>query len=420
MVTVSSIAWAGGQYWIEARELLPETDPEVIRWQWDIEGDHWNGDRKRGGTDPNLGALARMSLRGAWVELNRAPEMDNLDLVAAYAHRVDSLLQSAILLAENETTRGRLHPRTLYELHSRRAEALERVGASSEAALAYAAVWASGERDGPEEARIASKLGDLQARLAQPEAALAWWNKALDLCTGSSDALPTSPPASPLSQRTMMSTLMSMSSYRATSGQLADAERVETAGLELLRAMKAPPLAAASPPEALHYLFLMNCSAVLGLQLAEVTYGQQKKKDPGVPLHWLLQSAKIAERVANVLTGQPAEELPSSVHALLTKYTDSRSMKRPAQDLLRDARRTAAEAWNLAGVLKERSQPNNPGAALACYTRAVRWAGTDPDADDAFNNASADTRRADWRVYLNNYRRAKNAAESSAGGGQKS
>ncbi|KAL1746380.1 hypothetical protein HDZ31DRAFT_34288 [Schizophyllum fasciatum] len=415
VLTISSIGWAAGQYWIETRELSPETDPEVIRWEWDAEADHWNGDRRHGGTDPNLGILARVSLRSAWLELNRAPQMDNVAVVAAYARRIDSLLQSAILLAEEEPTQRRLHPQTVYELHMRRAEALERLGAPSDASLAYAAAWSATAQDGAEVARIAMKMGDLQARLVQPETALSWWNKALQLCTGSLAPLPTTPPASPLAQRTMMSTLMSMSSFRASSGQLADAERTETAGLDLLRSMKAPPLNAASPPEALHYLFLMNASAVLGLHLAEVTYARQKKKDPSPPLHWLLQSAKISERVANLLTGQAAEEQPHSTHAVATKYVESRCMQRPARDLLRDARRTAAEAWNLAGVLKERAEPQNSQAALDCYQRAVRWAGTDPDADDAYNNASADTRRADWRVYLSNYRRAKEAVEGKLG-----
>ncbi|KAL1669204.1 hypothetical protein GGF50DRAFT_123309 [Schizophyllum commune] len=415
VLTVSGVGWATGQYWIETHELTPETDPEVIRWQWDAEADHWNGDRLAGGTDPNLGTLARVSLRSAWLELNRAPEMDNVALVAAYARRVDSLLQSAILLAEEESTRRKLHPRTLYELHARRAEALERLGSPSDAAQAYAAAWRAGGQDGPEAARIAMKLGDVQARLSQPETALAWWNKALQLATGSSDALPKAPPASPLAKRTMMSTLMSLSSFRASSGQLADAECVQTTGLDLLRAMKAPPLNLASPPEALHYLFLMNASAVLGLHLAEVTYARQKKKDPAPPLHWLLQSAKISERVANLLTGQAADEQPNSTHGVVAKFVESRAMQRPARDLLRDARRTAAEAWNLAGVLKERAEPGNPRAALDCYKRAVRWAGTDPDAEDAYNNAGVDTRRADWRVYLNNYRRAKEAVEGKQG-----
>ncbi|KAL1749947.1 hypothetical protein FB107DRAFT_280126 [Schizophyllum commune] len=181
----------------------------------------------------------------------------------------------------------------LSDLHAWRAEALGRRGAPSDATQAYAAAWRAGDQDGPETASAAS--------------------------TGSSDLLPKAITASPLAQPTMMSTLMSMSSLRASSGQV-DAGRVQTTGLDLLRAM-----------------------AGLELHLAEVTYARQKK-DPTPPLPWLLQSAKISERVANLLTGQAADERPNSTHGVVAESVESRAMQRPARDLLRNTRRIAAEA----------------------------------------------------------------------------
>jgi hypothetical protein len=57
-------------------------------------------------------------------------------------------------------------------------------------------------------------------------------------------------------------------------------------------------------------------------------------------------------------------------------------MKKPARSLIRDARRSAVEAWNLLGVLHEgKGDAKSLQASLDCYERALGWAGVTTSGD---------------------------------------
>jgi hypothetical protein len=82
-------------------------------------------------------------------------------------------------------------------------------------------------------------------------------------------------------------------------------------------------------------------------------------------------------------------------------------MKKVAHGLLRDSRRTAAEAWNLMGVLNEAQGQGT--MALRCYERAVDWAGTSTDNPDLKKPADG-TLESDWAVFWGNYVRMRKLA----------
>ena len=57
-------------------------------------------------------------------------------------------------------------------------------------------------------------------------------------------------------------------------------------------------------------------------------------------------------------------------------------MKNPAKTLIRDARRSAVEAWKLLGVLHEgKGDIKSLQASLDCYGRALGWAGVATSGD---------------------------------------
>jgi hypothetical protein len=101
---------------------------------------------------------------------------------------------------------------------------------------------------------------------------------------------------------------------------------------------------------------------------------------------------------------------PSSETALLPAYHKSISLKKPARSLLRDSRRTAAEAWSLMGVLSEAS--DTPGAkekALECYERALGWVGVAADGPAGIGRAGEGILESEWKVLWSNYIRAREA-----------
>jgi hypothetical protein len=83
-------------------------------------------------------------------------------------------------------------------------------------------------------------------------------------------------------------------------------------------------------------------------------------------------------------------------------------MRKPAKSLLRDARRTAAEAWNLMGILKE-GEKDGAEHALECYERALGWAGVAADRSGGIGEPGEGTPEAEWKVLWNNYVRVREA-----------
>ena len=86
-------------------------------------------------------------------------------------------------------------------------------------------------------------------------------------------------------------------------------------------------------------------------------------------------------------------------------------MRRPATKLLRDAKRTAAEAWNLVGVLTEDKDPRK---ALECYERAMGWVGVGSDGPDGVGKPGEAILEGDWKLLWANYVRARHLVKKQA------
>ncbi|KAF8559569.1 hypothetical protein OG21DRAFT_1391166, partial [Imleria badia] len=417
--------------WVESVELAVNLDDETRRWEWDQDVERWTGG-EHGGTDPALGFRARHLLRGSWMAENwgvgSTTFSDNggigsLNAIEARLDFAQNYLDMTIKIAETKISSAKLRPQTFNELLLRHSAILERIGTKEalfEARSKYEHVWASHPGKGTDAARIASKLGDLNFRLGDSSDALAWWTRSLDLSQGiqqtEGSVVPTvsqSAPSSPSAQRTLTSTLVSLSAYYSTSGQLKQARQLQEAALALLRSIPSSPhISAASPPQMLHSLYLLHRSSLISIHLAEVLYALRSPPRQS-SFDYLTRAAESSERVALALTGLPFNppdakgsgvvHTPAPGAPILPLFYKSHAMRKPATGLLRDARRTAAEAWNLMGILNE--QGGNMERAVMCYERAVGWAGI------ASNQSSPGegTLEADWKVLWANCSRARDA-----------
>lgn len=414
--------------WVESVELASDLDDETRRWEWHQDAERWTGG-EHGGTDPALGFRARHLLRGSWMAENwgvgSTTFSDNggigsLNAIEARLDFAQNYLDMTIKIAETKLTAAKLHPQTFNELLLRHGAILEHIGtreALFEARSKYERVWAGLPGKGTGAARIASKLGDLNFRLGDSGDALAWWTRSLSLSQGTQQTegsvVPAiSAPSSPSAQRTLTSTLVSLSAYYSTSGQLKQARQLQEAALALLRGIPSPQnISAPSPPQMLHSLYLLHRSSLISIHLAEVLYALRSPRQSS--FDYLTRAAESSERVALALTGLPLnppdEKGSGVVHTptpgapILPLFSKSHAMRKPATGLLRDARRTAAEAWNLMGILNE--QGGDVERAVICYERAVGWAGVASDQ----SLPGEGTLEADWKVMWANYSRARNA-----------
>jgi tetratricopeptide (TPR) repeat protein len=439
-------AFEGAHIYVESAELAPESDEEVKRWEWDQEAEKWSGG-DAGGTDPALGFRGTHAVRSAWMAQNWGigPESSvigsnassgqgpsgagGLNIVEARLEFAQDYLSIALSIAEDRKSSGKLHPQTIERLLIRHAALLERIGSHAgwfEARSQLERVWGSLSAQDTGTARIALKLGNLNHRLGDAEDAVAWWTQAIQLTqvTRGNEvdkfmpAVPESAPTSPLAQRTLISTLVSLSAFYATSGQLKLAQAVEEASLDLLRSITPPnSLQSASAPQALHTLYLLHRSSLLSIHLAEVLFALRSPTPAS--LQRLSSAAESSERVALALTGLPRihpdaplsniPHPPSSEAPLLKVFTKSKSLKTPATSLLRDARRTAAEAWNLMGILNEDMEGSKPEKALQCYERALGWAGVSGNRPGGVADPGEGISEAEWKVFWENYVRARDA-----------
>ncbi|KAH9854183.1 hypothetical protein C2E23DRAFT_819917 [Lenzites betulinus] len=447
IVTVTITSWTafeGAHLWVEKVALAAETDADAKQWEWDLEADRWSG-LPDGGTDPGLGFSGRHAARSAWMALywgtgsttsivgsksftGRNGEGATLAPIQAALEYAQEFLHMALEGAEKANAKGRLHPMTITALLARRADVVSRMGtrnALDEARSEYEQVWSNISGRGAQAARIALKIGDLNRRLGDTEGALFWWSRSIQLATGKIDAappnaapaIPEAAPTSPLAQRTLTSALVSLSAFYATTGQLRQAQAAEETSLDLLRSIPSPQsFEAASPGQALHSLFILHRSSIISIHLAEVLYALRTK--PSTSIDWLTRAAESSERVALSLSGLPPTHPdapgskiphpPASETPLTEQYAKSKSMSGPAKNLLRDARRTAAEAWNLIGVLTEGSKSADaPAKALECYERALGWAGVGRDRAGGIGQPGEGTLESDWQVFWSNYVRAR-------------
>lgn len=435
----------GVHMWVENVELAADQDSEVYTWEWDHDA-RWSSG-PLGGTDPALGFKGRHAVRSAWIAENwgtgsgasiirstafsgrGSKDAGGLNIIEARLEFAQNFMAVAISIAENRMSSGKLRPQTTGELLARHASILERMGtrdALFEARARYERVWAILPGKGTDAARIALKLGDLDYRLGDFEDALGWWTRTISLTQGTQQSDPSTPrvtqavPSSPFAQRTLASTLVSLSAYYSTSGHLKQAQQLQESGLALLRSIPSPPsISAASPPQVLHSLYLLHRSSLLSIHLAEVLYALRAA--PEQSIQWLARAAESSERVALALAGLPfthpdapgsaIPHPPASEASLVPVFTKSNAMRRPAKSLLRDARRTAAEAWNLMGILKENEKVSGgPERALECYERALGWAGVAADRTGGIGEAGEGMPEAEWKALWNNYVRVREAA----------
>ncbi|KAJ3484009.1 hypothetical protein NLI96_g5927 [Meripilus lineatus] len=452
LLTVGVTTWTafeGAHMWVENAELATDNDDEIRKWEWDIEAERWTGG-PRGGTDRGLGFMGRHAVRSAWMAQHwgigatgsgsvigsnaftgrGGSGAGGLNIVETRLELAQNFIQTALQVAEKRMASGKIRPETVTELLQRHASIMERMGtrdALFEARMEFERVWSQLPGKGVDAARTALKLGDINQRIGDREDAMSWWARAFHLLhEGNDKSLPQVPPkvpealpSSPLAQRTLISALVSLSAHYATSGQLRQAQAIEEASLELLRSVQQPPSAqSTTPPQALHALYILHRSALLSIHLAEVLYGLRSRAARST--QWLYQAAESSERVALALTGLPSvhpdapqskiPHPPSSEAPLLSEYAKSLSMRKPAISLLRDARRTAAEAWSLLGLLAEATEaPGSMERALECYERALGWAGVSSDRAGGIGKPGEGTLQTEWNVLWSNYVRARNS-----------
>lgn len=422
--TFVATAYIGTHLWVEYVGMASELDEEVKKWEWHLGHVAWSGNTTRGGTDPDLGLKARHIVRSAWMAYNwgvgeSVSMLENNDLtvnslVDPRSQKAAGFLRQAISLAESQ---GTCHPKTISTLLVWRAIILQRLyPVEAQRDLESAFRHISGQS--LMAARIAVKLGDLHSCMDQSSDALRWWVTAIDLVQGKTPSgdyaviVPINAPTSPLAQRIMASVLVSLSAHHAKTGALPDAQAIEESALRLLRSISSPDsLSSATPPQSLHSLYILQRSSLLFIHLAEVLYARQHSSPSS--MQCLASAVESSERVAFALTDLPLYPSENSIpkvsipqqQLIRQVFCSSRSMNDAARNLLRDARRTAAEAWNMMGILYETRQGDNSKAAFECYERAISWAGVDDAATD--RRAADDTLEVDWRVFWGNYSRLK-------------
>ncbi|RXW15062.1 hypothetical protein EST38_g10792 [Candolleomyces aberdarensis] len=417
--------------YVERVKLQPEVDEEIKKYQWDVSGEVWQADPVIGGTDPALGYAGRHALRAAWMAHNWGvgpPELSDIaegvspaDIPDLYAAEY---LRRALRVAEDKATSSQLRPLTIPALYNLSASLLERMGNAFPDLTKdhFELAWRGYSGQGLRAAHIALKLGDISFRRHQNEEAQKWWKISIQLSQGSATpnsvgALlePTTLPSSPWAQRIVASTLISLSAFYAQTGKLKDAENFEEHSLAYLRSIPTPDsITQASPPQALHALFLLQRSSLLSIHLAEVLSAQ--KKSILSSIQYLTAAAESSERVARALAGLPLHqnagtpqlEVPKGEDQISSIFSSSPSMRPVASRLYRDAKRTSAEAWNLLGVLYEQKEGSASKSALQCYERAVEWAGKREGEGISANEAVTEK---DWKVFWSNYQKAKMTAE---------
>ena len=199
-------------------------------------------------------------------------------------------------------------------------------------------------------------------------------------------------------RRAVISLISSYASHLAMQGVLEEAGAFQQLALHLTNAVES--VKESSPAASLQNLWLNHRSSVLTLNAVEVAHAQGE--DLQVGLSRLADATKQAEEVIRNIAAayttthkaRPAAEnryAPS--HAIPMRNMEiaerfgkgfrKSPLARPASQLLRDAERTAAEGWNLTGLLYEqfaRSSAHDAAErqalhemALDCHERAMGW-----------------------------------------------
>ncbi|KZT35465.1 hypothetical protein SISSUDRAFT_990471 [Sistotremastrum suecicum HHB10207 ss-3] len=423
LVAASLITFEGTHLYVENFSLRdsvsPESDHEE-QYGWVTDSHRWTaGTTKNAGTDPELSWGARHLVRAAWMCLNWNTNPFTSISVHNQSLQLDGssqtldirLLNAQSYLAEAIKKSGNSANRS--SLLTIRAEILETLGAPSllwKADQLYEELESSLPADSASAAQIHSKRGDIAARLGQNDEAVKAWRHAIDMIALPSPTqqgqVPRALPKEPLAQRIIAQNLVSLSSFYSTNKRLPEALAVQSAALSLLSNTSQRTTTMVPPAQQLHELYLTHRAALLTLQHSEVTYALSKK--PATPLTLLTQAASSSEHVARVLcdvhpdplTTNPSDiPYPPSTLPVSFRFISSDALRNPAIALLRDARRSAAQAWNLAGILHEREGSKHQLAAFECYERALAWCGGE--------KAAEGTLESEWTGIWQNYVRMR-------------
>ncbi len=219
--------------------------------------------------------------------------------------------------------------------------------------------------------------------------------------------------------RAFVSLLSTYAAHLAQDGELAAAEQYEQTALHFLerpvgaavgRAVAATPTGSSagqahSAAGRLQLIWERQRAALAQLHLAEIRFA--RAGDVAQGLRDLSRAVRGAEASITSLGGNNAptssqtdSEIyyphdappvhPAPLASSFSAATRAPALGKPAQDLLKDAQRTAAQGWYLSGALYERSArrtvtATSPGLptsdarelhelAFECYDRAVGWA----------------------------------------------
>lgn len=191
--------------------------------------------------------------------------------------------------------------------------------------------------------------------------------------TNSSDyiTIPDLPPHSPMGQRVLITVILALSSHYTRQNRLSEAKCIQEKAISLIDLM-GPSAPSGTWAEKLHRLFLLHRLSLLHVHHGEVNFallpdGTSPGAEIGTKiLTELHKAASLSEKVANSLIESAPENLTSKKKSTWTK--------KDAQALLRDARLTATEAWDLSGILYHRMK-SDPKRASECFEQALQWAG---------------------------------------------
>lgn len=484
-VGISVLALEGTHLYVEHVALAPSKS--LDEWGWELERERWTGGLEKGGTDPGLGWKARHALRAAWVALHwgsgvnivrsnslaYSQQPQDTGAVEASLEYALDFLTLALALAKE---RDGLRPGTKREILMRHAEVLERIGSvgslwDARAEYEKAMEWLGRDNPGSEEvARLALKLGDVNARLGDSDEAFQWWTQALFPASESeanadkgvlAAKLPNSFPQSPYAQRTTAGTLASMSAQHARAGQLPLAQALQDAGIVALKSAL-PVEQVETAGGRLHTSFISHRSALLALHRAQVLHALLPLTvTSSGPNSETLEALEVAGQASEEVVQQLCASSSSDVVAagrtrLAPQFTGDKALEKPARSLLRDARRTAIGAWVMAAGEYERACVSsssaaeklpskswmsfssaskdtemkgrgveNRKAALACYERALVLAGISPASLEG--SAARSPRRGtddfqmlnpEYEALVSGYERIRDALLADAVGGR--
>jgi hypothetical protein len=206
------------------------------------------------------------------------------------------------------------------------------------------------------------------------------------------------------------------------------------------------------PSATLHSLLIQHRTSLLSIHLAEVLYalsttnstkpdsvsvwkGRKDKNNQRSSFETSFAQLRLAaitsERIALELSGmgtlkegsaqgEPVQEsIPATAAITISsRFATEKLLKRPATNLLRDARRSAAEAWNLSGILYEKEgKDEDTEKAMRCFKKALEWSGeiVEPLNDLEKSIAMKDqTLEKEKEMYWKNYTRTRDRVATRA------